>query len=167
MGTVGLSDALKKAHEVELDLVEIGPSANPPICKILDYGKYKYELEKKQKSKPSHAGEIKEIRLSVTTDEHDFETKVAQAKKFLLKGYKVRVTVKMKGRQNIYHNKAIEQIEKVRESLDGEIEQRATRMGNRFSALIVKVQPAKDKGQTKNDHDKIKPPINETITTNK
>lgn len=137
-------------------MVEIGPNANPPICKILDYGKYKYELEKKQKSKPSHAGEIKELRLSVTTDEHDFDTKVEQGRKFLDKGYKLRVTVKMKGRQNIYHDKAIQQIEKVRKALEAEIEQRATRMGNRFSALIIKVHPVRDKNQVKIDTDGIK-----------
>lgn len=132
------SEAIALAHEAGLDLVEIGPHAKPPVCRILDFGKFKYEQEKKQKAKPSHAGEVKEIRLGVATDEHDFTTRVEQARKFLDKGFKVKVTVKMSGRQNIYHEKAIEQINKVKESLDATIEQSPTRLGNRFTALIIK-----------------------------
>jgi len=133
------------AQQANLDLVEISPNAKPPVCKILDFGKFKYEQEKKQKSKPSHAGEIKEIRLSVTTDEHDFNTKVDQAIKFIEKGYKIRVTVKMSGRQNIYHEKALSQIDNVKAAIDGEFEQTPTRMGNRFSALLIKKKENKDK----------------------
>ena len=135
---VNTQSALNLAVEQGLDLVEIGPNAKPPVTRILDYGKFKYELEKKQKAKPSHAGEIKEIRLGVNTDEHDFTTKVEQGRKFLDKGFKLKVTVKMSGRQNIYHDKAIEQINRVRESLDAMLEQNPTRLGNRFTALLVK-----------------------------
>lgn len=143
-GTVNANEARRMAQEANLDLVEISPNAKPPVCKILDFGKFKYEQEKKQKNKSSHAGEIKEIRLSVTTDEHDFNTKVEQGLKFIEKGYKLRVTVKMSGRQNIYHEKALSQIEKVKNVIDGEFEQSPTRMGNRFSALLIKRKEIKD-----------------------
>lgn len=126
------------ANERGLDLVEISPNAKPPVAKILDFGKFKYEIEKKQKTKPTHSGEIKEIRLGVATDEHDFNTKAEQAKKFMEKGYKVKVTVKMSGRQNIYHQKAIEQIKRVQQVLFAEMEQNPTRLGNRFTALLIK-----------------------------
>lgn len=126
------------AAERGLDLVEISPGAKPPVAKILDFGKFIYEIERKQKSKPTHSGEIKEIRLGVATDEHDFNTKIEHARKFIEKGYKVKVTVKMSGRQNIYHQKAIDQINKVRDALGAEIEQNPTRLGNRFIALLTK-----------------------------
>ena len=138
MGVVNIQNALNLANEAGLDLVEIGPNGKPPVTRILDYGKFKYELEKKQKVKPSHAGEIKEIRLGVNTDEHDFTTKTEQGRKFLEKGFKLKVTVKMSGRQNIYHDKAIEQINRVKESLEASLEQNPTRLGNRFTALLVK-----------------------------
>lgn len=144
LGTLPTHEAKSIALERGLDLVEIGPNAKPPVTKILDFGKFKYEIEKKQKSKPTHSGEIKEIRLGVATDEHDFNTKVEQAKKFIEKGYKVKVTVKMSGRQNIYHQKAIEQIERVKQELDAEIEQSPTRLGNRFTALLVKRKAGTD-----------------------
>lgn len=150
MGTTNTSEAIKLAEENGLDLVEIGANAKPPVCKILDFGKFKYEQEKKQKSKPSHAGEIKEIRLSVTTDEHDFTTRVEQARKFFEKGFKVKVTIKMSGRQNIYHEKAISQINRVKDVLEASFEQSPSRLGNRFTALLIKSkegsakQPAQD-----------------------
>jgi translation initiation factor IF-3 len=144
LGTLPTHEARSIALERGLDLVEIGPNAKPPVTKILDFGKFKYEIEKKQKSKPTHSGEIKEIRLGVATDEHDFNTKVEQAKKFVEKGYKVKVTVKMSGRQNIYHQKAIEQINRVQQVLDAEIEQSPTRLGNRFTALLVKRKAGSD-----------------------
>lgn len=150
MGTLPTQEAKAIALERGLDLVEIGPNAKPPVTKILDFGKFKYEIEKKQKNKPTHSGEIKEIRLGVATDEHDFNTKVEQAKKFIEKGYKVKVTVKMSGRQNIYHQKAIEQINRVKEVLDAEIEQNPTRLGNRFTALLVK-RKAGSESETKSN----------------
>jgi len=116
----------------------------------LDFGRFKYEIEKKQKSKPSHSGEIKEIRLGVATDEHDFNTKVDHAKKFIEKGYKVKVTVKMSGRQNIYHQKAIEQINRVKDGLGAEIEQNPTRLGNKFSALLIKGKENLEKDKKQN-----------------
>jgi len=144
-------EAINLAKAKGLDLVEIAPSANPPVCKIADYGKYKYELEKKsQKDKSKNkAGEVKEIRLSPRTDEHDLNTKIEQAKKFIAKGYKIRVTIKMKGRENIYQDRAIAQINKVKEMLGLDFEQRPVRLGSRFSAMLVKtkVSTSKESGR--------------------
>lgn len=139
-GETDVAKAFEMAKQGGLDLVEIGPNGIPPVCKILDYGKFKYEQEKKQQKNKtkSHAGEIKEIRFSVKTDEHDFNTKISRAKEFIEKGYKLRVTVKLTGRENIYFDRAIKQIERIAEVLSLSIEQRPARLGTRFSAMLIK-----------------------------
>jgi translation initiation factor IF-3 len=106
----------------------------------LDFGKFQYEQEKsKSKNKvKSKAGEIKEIQFGTKTDEHDFNTKIEQAKKFISKGYKIRVTVKMVGRENIYSDRALAQIERVKSDLGTDYEQRPLRFGTRFSATLIK-----------------------------
>ncbi len=95
---------MQKAEELGLDLVEISPSANPPVCKIMDYKKFLYEQKKKQKEMKAKAAKVvvKEIRLGPNTDDHDFEFKVKHAIKFLKEGAKVKVDVFFKGRSIIY-----------------------------------------------------------------
>jgi translation initiation factor IF-3 len=118
----------------------VGPSAKPPVCKIIDYGKFKYEQEKSQQKNKSknHAGEIKEVRFSTSTDEHDFQTKIEQAKRFIEKGYKIKITVSMSGRQNIYFDRALAQMDRVKDILEMDFEQRPIKMGPRFSAILIK-----------------------------
>ncbi len=100
-GVVPLSEALDKAAEYGVDLVKIAPKATPPVCKIIDYGKYKFDKMKKEKEsrKNRKVTGVKEIRLSVSIDVHDFETKVGHAKKFVASGNKVKVTLRFKGRE--------------------------------------------------------------------
>jgi len=100
-GVVTLKEALSVAEECGLDLVKISPNATPPVCKIMNYGKYKFERMKKEKeSKKNRKGNaLKEIRLSVSIDVHDFETKVRNAKKFIDSGSKVKVSLRFKGRE--------------------------------------------------------------------
>ncbi len=106
-GIYQLRDALQKADELGLDLVEISPTASPPVCKIMDYKKFLYEQKKKQKEMKAKAAKIvvKEIRLGPNTDEHDFDFKVKHAIKFLQEGAKVKVDVFFKGRSIIYKDK--------------------------------------------------------------
>ena len=101
MGVVPLRDAMNMAEDKNLDLVKIAPQAAPPVCKILDYGKYRFELQKKDKEarKNQKVVEIKEIRLSLNIDSNDFNTKVAQAIKFLSKGDKVKTSIRFRGRE--------------------------------------------------------------------
>ncbi len=103
-GIVNLRDALDLANNLELDLVEISPAANPPVCKIMDYQKFLYEQKKKQKEMKSKAAKIvvKEIRLGPNTDDHDFNFKVNHALNFLKDGNKVKVDVFFKGRSIVY-----------------------------------------------------------------
>ena len=101
MGIMSARDAQKHAMEAGLDLVKIAPTAKPPVCKIIDYGKYKYELARKEKEakKKQKTIEIKEVRLSPNIEENDLNTKVNNARKFLTKGNKVKVTLRFRGRE--------------------------------------------------------------------
>ncbi|MBR4110183.1 MAG: translation initiation factor IF-3 [Clostridia bacterium] len=101
LGVMSVADALAVAEEKGLDLVEVAPNANPTVCKIMNYGKYKYEQARKEKEakKKQKVVEVKEIRLSPTIDTHDFEFKAKNARKFLEDGDKVKATIKFKGRE--------------------------------------------------------------------
>lgn len=104
VGVVSTSEALRKAEEAELDLVEVVPTAAPPVCKILNYGKYRYDQTKREKEskKAQHQVKVKEIKLKPNIDDHDLLTKVKSAKTFLDKGNKVKVTLMFRGRQNAH-----------------------------------------------------------------
>lgn len=99
LGIMSAKDAMKIAREANLDLVKIAPQAKPPVCKVIDYGKYRYELARKEKEakKKQKTMDVKEIRLSPNIDENDLNTKAGQARKFLCKGDKVKVTLRFRG----------------------------------------------------------------------
>lgn len=101
LGIMSVKEAFKMAKEAELDLVKIAPTAKPPVCKIIDYGKYRYELARKEKEakKKQKTVEIKEVRLSPNIEANDLNTKVNMAKKFIAKGDKVKVTLRFRGRE--------------------------------------------------------------------
>ena len=101
IGVMSPKEAMKLAQEAELDLVKIAPKAQPPVCKIVDYGKYRYELARKEKDakKKQKTVEIKEVRLSPNIETNDLNTKVNNAKKFITKGNKVKVTLRFRGRE--------------------------------------------------------------------
>ena len=101
MGVIATTVALNLAKEANLDLVEVAPNAKPPVAKLIDYGKYKYELARKEKEakKKQKVIEIKEVRLSPNIEDNDLNTKVSAAKKFLEKGNKVKVTLRFRGRE--------------------------------------------------------------------
>lgn len=101
LGIMSAKDALKMAQDANLDLVKIAPTAKPPVCKIIDYGKYRYELSRKEKEakKKQKVTEVKEIRLSPNIDQNDLTTKVNQARKFVSKGDKVKVALRFRGRE--------------------------------------------------------------------
>lgn len=101
LGIMPIREAMRLAQEAELDLVKIAPKAQPPVCKIIDYGKYRYELARKEKEarKKQKIVEVKEVRLSPNIDTNDLNTKVNNAKKFISKGNKVKVTLRFRGRE--------------------------------------------------------------------
>lgn len=101
LGIMSAKEAMKLAQEAELDLVKIAPTAKPPVCKIIDYGKYRYELTRKEKEarKKQKVVELKEVRLSPNIDSNDLNTKINAARKFIAKGNKVKVTLRFRGRE--------------------------------------------------------------------
>jgi len=111
IGIVKHQEALRLAEEAGLDLVEVAPQAKPPVCRLMDYGKYRYELSKKEKDarKKQHTVQIKGIRLTPNIDEHDFDYKVEAARKFIESGSKVKVSVIFRGRL-ITHKEFGEQV---------------------------------------------------------
>ncbi len=111
LGIMSARDAMKIAREAELDLVKVAPTAKPPVCKIIDYGKYKYEMARKEKEakKRQKIIEIKEVRLSPNIDDNDLNTKISAARKFIQKGDKVKVSLRFRGREmaHIQHGRHI------------------------------------------------------------
>lgn len=99
IGIVSTIDAMKIARDHGLDLVEIAPTAKPPVCRVLDFGKYKYELSKKSKERSHHISKIKEVKFRVRIEKHDYETKLRRAEEFLDKGNKVKLTLSFRGRE--------------------------------------------------------------------
>ena len=121
LGVVSTQEALKIAQEVGLDLIEISPQVNPPVCKVLDYGKYKYEMQKKKNEakKNQKVVSIKELKLRPMIEAHDYEVKLKQAKKFLSQGDKVKFTMRYKGREMSANDMGKEILNKLIEDLEG------------------------------------------------
>ena len=139
-GVVSVSEALEMAKEAGLDLVEVAPQANPPVCKILDYGKFKFDQEKriKESRKKQKLIKIKEVRMQPLIETHDLQFKTKHVKQFLDEGNKVKVTVRFRGRQLAHTELGKVVLEKVLELLDGDyILDRAPVMEGRFMSMIL------------------------------
>ncbi len=119
LGMMSSSEALDVAYQKNLDLVLIAPKAEPPVCKVMDYGKYKFELAKRDKEarKNQKTINIKELRISASIDEHDFETKLNHAKKFLKDGDKVKVSIRFRGREIAHAALGAKNLERFRDAL--------------------------------------------------
>ncbi len=141
VGVIPLADALKLADEDELDLVEIAPNASPPVCKIIDYGKYKYQQIKKVKEsrKAQHQVKVKEIKFKPNIDTHDFLTKEKRAKDFIEKGYKVRVTCTFRGREMLHIDRGEKVIKRLVEDLKeiAVVEAPIKLMGKNMSTVLA------------------------------
>ncbi len=119
IGVVRLQEALDKAAEAGLDLVEISPNADPPVCKILDYGKFKYEAQKKANAarKKQRVIEVKEIKMRPNIDDNDYNTKMRKVHSFLAEGDKVKVTMRFRGRELAHQDIAMRVLERVRDEV--------------------------------------------------
>ncbi|MBC7217773.1 MAG: translation initiation factor IF-3 [Candidatus Caldatribacterium sp.] len=144
IGIVPLKKALQMAEEAGLDLVEVGPNANPPVCKIMDYGKFRYEKEKKAKlsRKKQKVSELKELNMRPKIDEHDYQVKLRSALRFLQEGNRVKVTVRFRGRELAFQERGQELLRRMIEDLKdvGRVEQDIKREG---SSLTVTLAPKK------------------------
>src|SRR5579871_5215435 len=145
LGVLQTHEALRKAQEQGLDLVEVNPKAEPPVCKILDFGKYKYEEKKKaaQARRNQAVVDIKEIKLRPKTDEHDINFKVKAARRFIEAGHKVKFTVRFRGREITHPEKAQEQIDVITKALEdvANVETRPM-MEARAMSVVVAPKPA-------------------------
>lgn len=119
IGVVAIAEALRMAEEAGLDLVEISPNAEPPVCKILDYGKYKYEQQKKaaEARKKQKVIEVKELKFRPNIDEHDYQVKVKAARRFLEAGDKVKITLRFRGREMAHLDLGMNVMKRVKEEL--------------------------------------------------
>lgn len=139
-GIVSISQALEMADSAELDLIEISPQATPPVCKILDYGKYKYEMQKRkaEAKKNQKVVETKELKLRPMIENHDYEVKLKQAKKFLADGNKVKFTMRYKGREMSANNLGKEILDRLVEDLEGLIKiDQAPKLEGKQMMMIV------------------------------
>src|SRR6201989_1157679 len=114
-----LNDALRRAQTLGLDLVEIAPTANPPVCKIVDFGKFRYDISKQEKDKRPGGTKLKEIKFRVNIDEHDYLTKVRHGEEFLDRGNKVRVQLQFRGREMAHQEFGMQLMHRVRDDLSG------------------------------------------------
>lgn len=116
MGVIPIEEALRLSREQNLDLVEISPNADPPVCRIMDFGKYKYELNRKEREARRgqlHAADLKEIKFHANVGDHDFETKMRHIMEFLTEGRKVKASLYLRGRENIHRELGFEVINRV------------------------------------------------------
>ncbi|NCC22656.1 MAG: translation initiation factor IF-3 [Alphaproteobacteria bacterium] len=119
VGVVSVSEGLRRAEEAGLDLVEVSPNADPPVCKVLDYGKYKYEQQKKaaEARKKQKTIDVKEIKIRPSIEEHDYGVKLRNARRFLEDGDKVKVTMRFRGREMSHQEIGMQVLEKFRDDL--------------------------------------------------
>ena len=140
LGIMSVREAMKLAEEAELDLVKIAPTAKPPVCKIIDYGKYRYELARKEKEarKKQKVVELKEIRLSPNIDSNDLNTKMNAAKKFLSKGDKVKITLRFRGREMAHIDSSKHILEEFAEKLsDIAVVEKAPKLEGRSMMMFL------------------------------
>ncbi|WP_303722645.1 translation initiation factor IF-3 [Malonomonas rubra] len=140
LGILDTRDALRMAEEQGLDLVEVSPQAEPPVCRIMDYGKYKYQQAKRasEAKKKQVKVEIKEVKMRPKTDEHDFNFKIKHARRFLEEGNKVKLTIMFRGRENAHPEQGMMQLEKAVDALKdvGQVESQPSKMG-RFMTMMI------------------------------
>ena len=141
LGIMPPFEAVKKARERGLDLVEISPTANPPVCKIMDYGKFLYEQEKKERAakKKQKVITVKEVKFSINVDDHDYETKKNHALRFLAEGNKVKASLRFRGREMAHRNLGRDMIDRlIRDVSEKAIVEFAPRMeGNTMHAILA------------------------------
>ncbi len=143
LGIIEKEEALEKAKEIGMDLVEVSPMSDPPVCRFMDYGKWLYEQKRKErdahKKSMSHTSTLKEIRLRPETDKHDLEIKLNHGREFIEKGHKVQFTIFFRGRQVLHREQGFEILEQITQSLSevSKIERPAQMNGKRMTLLLI------------------------------
>jgi translation initiation factor IF-3 len=157
LGVISISQALATAQQRGMDLVEVAPNATPPVCRIVDFGKYKYEQEKREREarKHQHATKLKEIKIRLNIDPHDYETKVNHMRDFLGDGMKVKVTMMLRGRENAHPEYGNKMMQKIIEDVQGcgRPEVMPKLMGRSITMMISPARGGKKPGDAGHDND--------------
>ena len=155
LGIMKLSDAIRRAQEMGLDLVEISANANPPVCRIVDFGKFKYEAAKQEKDKKNSASKLKEIKFRVNCAAHDYETKLRHAEEFLDKGNKVRVQLQFRGREMAHQELGMAVMARVKNDLVemAHVETEPKLMGRSVNMTLAPLPATKRKRKFLSSHD--------------
>ena len=155
LGIMSSRDAFNLAQEKSLDLVKIAPQAQPPVCRIMDYGKYRFEQAKREKEsrKNQKTIEVKETRLSLNIDTHDFDTKVNQTKKFLASGNRVKVSIRFRGREMAHPEQGLNVLERLAEDLKpyATVESKPKMEGRNMLMLLAPIKGAFDEDKAASD----------------
>ena len=141
VGVLETREAIKMAFDQGLDLVQVSPNASPPVCKIIDYGKYKYQLQKKQAEakKKQKTFEVKEVKIRPGIEDHDYEVKLKSIQRFLNEGDKVKITLRFKGREMAYHQRGMDVLKKLESEIESlaKIEQVPTLEGKQMIMVVA------------------------------
>tara|TARA_B100000963_G_scaffold343769_1_gene345937 strand:- start:466 stop:999 length:534 start_codon:yes stop_codon:yes gene_type:complete len=141
LGVFNTDEAVKLAFDKGLDLVEVSPNASPPVCKIIDYGKYKYQVQKKQAEakKKQKTFEVKEVKLRPGIEDHDYGVKLKSIQRFLSEGDKVKITLRFKGREMAYHQRGMDVLKKLESEIESvaKIEQVPTLEGKQMIMVLA------------------------------
>ena len=158
LGVMRIQDAIRKAQEMGLDLVEVAPTAQPPVCRIVDFGKFKYETAKHEKEKKGGTSRLKEIKFRVNIDQHDYETKLRHAEEFLDKGNKVRVQLQFRGREMAHQELGMQLMEEIKRDLltMANVEQEPKLLGKSVIMTLAPLPASKRKRHFLNDHGPLK-----------
>ena len=141
LGVLKTEDAIKQAFDAGLDLVEVSPNASPPVCKIIDYGKYKYQIQKKQAEakKKQKTFEVKEVKLRPGIEDHDYDVKLKSIHRFLSAGDKVKITLRFRGREMAYQQRGMEILKKLENAIEltAKVEQVPKLEGRQMTMVIA------------------------------
>ncbi len=157
IGVMSSREAVAKAKSIGLDLVEIASKVDPPVCKVCDYGKYKYEQSKLKKSNPKTTPKLKEVKFRVRTEEHDYNLKCSRIEKFLDEGNKVKVQLQFRGRENAHKDLGFVVLQRVAEDMTGmaNIDQKPRLAGRAISMLISPLPKEQRKRKFLMDHGEL------------
>lgn len=147
LGVMRIEEALKTARGLGLDLIEIAASAQPPVCRIVDFGKFRYDLSKQEKEKKHVSGRVKEVKFRVNIDEHDYLTKVRHAEEFLDKGNKVKVHLQFRGREMAHQELGMQVVQRVKADLAtmGHVDMEPKQVGKAIGMTLSPLPASKRK----------------------
>lgn len=167
VGVVSIDDALRRAEDQGLDLVEVAPNATPPVCRLMDYGKFRYEQSKKEREARRHQKqiEVKELRMKPRTDDHDIETKARQARKFLQAGDKVKFTVRFRGREMAHTDIGQDMLNQLVEQLrDIAVVEQKVQLESRAMSVVMAPDARTQKAAQQAQRERLKASKNERGT---